>query len=138
MKKGNTVTKVFLVLIGLAFLNVGIQAFINPQSVMDFVGVVLDNVSARNSIRAYYGGVNVAFGLFLLFGAFKMQREALILCFLYGGGFVVGRIYSILVEGTPSSFIFTWLGIELVLTVVSFVLLYQKRMVSRRALVETI
>ncbi len=118
-----TVTKIFLVLVGLAFLNVGVQAFINPQSVMDFVNVALDNVSARNSIRAYYGGVNIAFGLFLLYGAFKMEREALILCLLYGGGFVVGRIYSILVEGTPSSFIFTWLGIEIVLTLVAFILL---------------
>ena len=125
MKTIQTVTTVFLVLVGLAFLNIAVQAFIDPQSVMDFVDVQLDNVSARNSTRAYYGGVNLTFALFLIYGAFRMKREALILAALYGGGFVLGRLYSILLEGTPSSFIFTWLGIESVLTVVALGLLYK-------------
>ena len=126
MKKLNLVTKVFLVIIGLAFLNVAVQAMIDPQSVMDFVNVQLENISARNSTRAFYGGVNLTFALFLIYGAFKMQREALILAILYGGGFVIGRIYSIIVDGTPSTFIFTWLGIETFLTIVSIVLLKMK------------
>ena len=125
MKTIQTVTTVFLVLVGLAFLNIAVQAFIDPQSVMDFVDVQLDNVSARNSTRAYYGGVNLTFALFLIYGAFRMKREALILAALYGGGFVLGRLYSILLEGTPSSFIFTWLTIESVLTVVALGLLYK-------------
>ncbi|MGB1207367.1 MAG: DUF4345 domain-containing protein [Chitinophagales bacterium] len=125
MKTIQTVTTVFLVLVGLAFLNIAVQAFIDPQSVMDFVDVQLNNVSARNSTRAYYGGVNLTFALFLIYGAFRMKREALILAALYGGGFVLGRLYSILLEGTPSSFIFTWLTIESVLTVVALTLLYK-------------
>jgi hypothetical protein len=104
-----------------------VQAFINPQSVMDFVDVQLNNVSARNSTRAYYGGVNLTFALFLIYGAFRMKREALILAALYGGGFVLGRVYSILLEGTPSNFIFTWLGIESVLTIIALTLLYKLR-----------
>ncbi len=127
MKKLNVIISVFLVLVGLAFLNVAVQAMIDPQTVMDFVNVELDNISARNSVRAYYGGVNLFFALFLIYGAFKMKRETLILTALYGGGFVVGRVYSILMEGTPSSFIWTWLGIESVLTVISLFLLYQLR-----------
>lgn len=123
MKKLNLATKVFLVIVGLAFLNVAVQAMIDPQSVMNFVNVELGNISARNSTRAFYGGVNLTFALFLIYGAFKMQKEALILTVLYGGGFVIGRVYSIITEGTPSSFIFTWLGIETFLTIVSIVLL---------------
>lgn len=126
MKKINLITKIFLVVVGLAFLNVAVQAMIDPQSVMDFVNVQLENISARNSTRAFYGGVNLTFALFLIYGAFKMQREALILAILYGGGFVIGRIYSIIVDGTPSTFIFTWLGIETFLTIVSIVLLKMK------------
>ena len=125
MKTIQTFTTVFLVLVGLAFLNIAVQAFIDPQSVMDFVDVQLNNVSARNSTRAYYGGVNLTFALFLIYGAFRMKREALILAALYGGGFVLGRLYSILLEGTPSSFIFTWLTIESVLTLVALTLLYK-------------
>ncbi len=123
MKTISIITKIFLVLVGLAFLNIAIQAFINPQSVMDFVNVTLDNISARNSTRAYYGGVNLTFALFLIYGAFKAEKTALILSSLYGGGFVLGRIYSIAIEGQPSSFIITWLIIELTLTLVSLFLL---------------
>jgi Domain of unknown function (DUF4345) len=127
MSKLNNIVKVFLIIVGLAFLNVAVQAFIDPQTIMDFVSVHLDNISARNSIRAYYGGVNLAFALFLIFGAFKMQREALILASLYGGGFVVGRLYSILTEGQPSTFILTWLTIESALTLISLTLLYRMK-----------
>ena len=123
MKTVNTIATVFLVLVGLAFLNVGVQAIIDPQSVMDFVNTELPNISARNSIRAFYGGLNTAFALFIIYAAFKMKREALILVALYGGGFVFGRAYSIALEGTPSSFIYTWLTIEAILTVVSILLL---------------
>jgi hypothetical protein len=115
------------VLVGLAFLNVAIQAFINPQSVMDFINVTLDNVNARNSTRAYYGGVNLTFALFLIYGAFKAKREALILASLYGSGFVLGRVYSILTEGKPSNFILTWLTIELGLTIVSIFLFAKQK-----------
>ncbi len=125
MRKIEIITTAFLVLVGLAFLNVAVQAMIDPQSVMDFVNVELDNISARNSIRAFYGGVNLFFALFIIYGAFKMKREGLILMTLYGGGFVFGRLYSILLEGNPSSFIWTWLGVEGVLTLVSLFLLYQ-------------
>lgn len=125
MSKIKIIAKVFLVIVGLAFLNVAIQAFLNPQTVMDFVSVHLDNISARNSTRAYYGGVNLTFALFLIYGAFKMQKEALILASLYGAGFVIGRFYSILIEGQPSTFILTWLTIESVLTLGSLTLLIQ-------------
>ncbi|MCP9761607.1 DUF4345 domain-containing protein [Lacihabitans soyangensis] len=125
MSKISIVAKVFLVIVGLAFLNVAVQAFINPQTVMDFVSVKLENTSARNSTRAFYGGVNLTFALFLIYGAFKMQKEALILASLYGGGFVIGRLYSILMEGQPSTFILTWLTIESFLTLGSLILLIE-------------
>ncbi|ASZ13691.1 DUF4345 domain-containing protein [Chitinophaga pendula] len=125
--KIQTITKVFLSLTGIAFLNIAVQAILNPQSIMDLVSVQLDNISARNSIRAYYGGVNLAFAIFLLYGAFKMQREALTLVFLYCSGFVAGRLYSILTEGKPSAFILNWLVIESVLAILSFLLLLKAK-----------
>jgi hypothetical protein len=56
----------------------------------------------------------------------------LLLVFLYGGGFVVGRIYSLFAEGNPSSFIITWLCIESTLTILSILLLrkLQKKVVQ--------
>lgn len=130
MKTIHFVITLFLILVGLAFLNVAIQAFFDPQAVMDFVAVHLDNSSARNSIRAYYGGVNLAFGLFLIYGGFKMKKEALLLASLYGGGFVIGRLYSMITEGMPSSFILTWLVIESILALISVLLLTRLKKVQ--------
>jgi hypothetical protein len=70
MKTVNTIASVFFILVGLAFLNVGIRAIIDPKSVMDFVNTELTNISARNSIRAFYGGVNTAFALFIIYAVF--------------------------------------------------------------------
>lgn len=136
MKKNTIIlTRLFLVLVGLAFFNIAVQAILNPQSVMDFVSVQLGNISARNSIRAYYGGVNLAFAIFLVYGAFKMQKEALILVLLYCSGFVFGRLYSIITEGEPSTFILTWLGIESLLAILSLWLLTKQKSNSRSSLV---
>ncbi|TAD97891.1 MAG: DUF4345 domain-containing protein [Bacteroidetes bacterium] len=123
MKTINRVALFFLLLMGLAFANVGVQAIGNPQSVMDNVGVVLNNNSALSSIRAIYGGMHLFFGLFCVFGAFKMQKEALILLVLYTFGFVVGRLVGIAIDGLPNEFVTTWLITETVSCIMASVLL---------------
>lgn len=123
MQNTNKINIAFLLLVGAAFLSIAIPAFINPQSIMDNVQVTLGNASALNSVRAMYGGVNLFFGFYLLYAAFKKQETGLLLVFLYGGGFVVGRIYSLFAEGNPSPFIIQWLCIESTLTILSILLL---------------
>jgi hypothetical protein len=112
MKTVNRISLFFLVLMGLAFANVGIQALVNPQSVMDNVSIVLNNTSAFSSIRAIYGGMHLVFGLFCFWGAFKMQKEALGLVILYTLGFVAGRLVGVGIDGAPNSFVITWLITE--------------------------
>ena len=123
MQKTNKISLVFLVIVGLAFLSIAIPAFLNPQSIMDNVQVTLGNASAKNSIRAMYGGVNLFFGIYLIFAAFKNQHTGLTLVLLYTGGFVVGRIFSLFAEGNPSPFIIQWLCTESVLAILSILLL---------------
>ena len=107
-------TRIFLLLLGLATLNIALQALADPQSVMNFVDVQLGNTTARNSIRALYGGVNAVFGLFWLYAAFRSQREGLLLALLYTGGFVGGRLLSIALDGMPGAFAMQWLQVETV------------------------
>ena len=122
----NNITKGFLLLVGAAFINIAVQGLADPQLIMNMVQVDMgNNITARNSIRALYGGVDLAFGLFMIFGAFKMQREALILTFLFCAGFVFGRTLSIVMDGVPGSFAINWLVIESVLMVSSVVLLWK-------------
>ncbi|MDX5321473.1 MAG: DUF4345 domain-containing protein [Bacteroidota bacterium] len=105
-------TTLFLVLMGMAFMNVGIQALLNPEGIMSFVDVELNNPSARNSIRAYYGAVNLFFGTFIALGSWKFKKEGLILLNLYCWGFVLGRTLSFAMDGTPNDFVTNWLVIE--------------------------
>lgn len=109
MKKGS---QVFLALMALAFCKVGIEALVNPQAVLDAVGISLTNPSAFSSMRAVYGGMHLIFGLFCLYGIFRDSRTALTLIVLYTTGFAIGRISGLLVEGMPNEFVNTWLITE--------------------------
>lgn len=93
-------------------LMVGLTALFDPQTIMAQVDVLLDNNSAKSSTRAIYGGMHLAFGLFFLYGAFRAQKEALWVLFLYGAGFVLGRFLSLVMDGSPNSFISTWIFVE--------------------------
>lgn len=108
MKTINTVSLVFLLLMGLAFVKVGIETFISPQSVLNNVGIQLNNNSALSSIRAVYGGMHLVFGLFCFFGAFKAKKGALGLLVLYTLGFVLGRLSGIFLDGAPNAFVNQW------------------------------
>lgn len=122
----------FLILMGLAFMNVGVQALLNPEGIMSFVDVELNNPSAKNSIRAYYGAVNLFFGLFLVVGSWKLKKEGLILVNLYCWGFVVGRILSLAMDGTPNEFVTNWLYIEAISGTIALGLLSRLWHVSRK------
>lgn len=117
-------TRLFLVLLALATLNIAIQAILDPQAIFDNVQVQLGNITARNSVRALYGGVNLAFGLFWIYAAFRHQTMGLLLALLYTGGFAIGRILSILMDGMPGGFATQWLITESVFAILAAALLY--------------
>lgn len=61
MTTNTRISRIFLLLISLATLNIAMQALLDPQTVMTMVDVQMgDNITARNSIRAFYGAVNLA------------------------------------------------------------------------------
>ncbi len=124
MKTLTWVTRIFLILTGLATLNIALQAIADPQSVMNFVEVQLNNVTARNSIRAFYGTVNLAFALFWLYAAFREQRTGLLLAALYTGGFAIGRLMSMALDGMPGAFALQWLVVESVFGAAAIGLLF--------------
>ncbi|MEZ5043726.1 MAG: DUF4345 domain-containing protein [Saprospiraceae bacterium] len=121
--KREIVAKIFLIVVAIPTLLVGLQAFFDPQAIMDNVSVILDNSSGKSSTRAIYGGMHIAFGLFFIYGAFKAQREALLILALYATGFAAGRFYSLAVDGMPNTFIFTWIWVETILALSAWGLL---------------
>lgn len=127
MKVQTTITRIFLVLLALATLNIAVQAILDPQAIFDNVQVQLGNLTARNSVRALYGGVNLAFGAFWLYAAFRAQRTGLLLALLYTGGFAIGRILSLMLDGMPGAFAMQWLVTESVFAFGAVALLWWSR-----------
>jgi len=117
------ITKIFLIVVALPTLMVGVQAFFDPQAIMDNVDVILGNPSGKSSTRAIYGGMHLMFGAYFIYGAFKAQREALLILALYTTGFALGRFYSLAVDGSPNAFIGTWIWVETILALASWWLL---------------
>lgn len=116
-------TQIFLALMALAFCKAGIEALLTPQNVLSNVGIELTNASALSSMRAVYGGMHFVFGLFCFWGIFRTPQEPLKLVILYTAGFTIGRILSWGIDGTPNTFVITWLVTEVFSLTVSVVLL---------------
>lgn len=129
MKLIQTATSGFIIFVALIFFTVGMGAIVAPDLVMNYLKVQALEESAFNSIRSIYGGLNLAFALFLAYGAINMRKSALGLIILYMSGFLFGRVYSFVLNGISSKFVLNWTFLEVALLIISFILL--------RALVRT-
>jgi hypothetical protein len=117
------ISQVFLALMGLAFCKTGIGTLLDPQAVMNNVGIALNNPSAESSIRAVYGGMHLVFGLFCIYGIFKNPLQSLLLVVLYTIGFTIGRLSGILTGGAPNSFVVTWIIMEIACGLIAGILM---------------
>ncbi len=100
---------------GLMMLVVGALHLIAPQMMMREPGIELLSVNHLHVIRAAYGGAYLGISALFLAGALQRipQRFALISVVLLFGGFALGRIVSMLVDGMPVSLYLGVLGAEL-------------------------
>lgn len=121
------ITQVFLALMGLAFCKTGIETLLDPQQVLNNVGIMLDNTSALSSMRAVYGGMHFVFGCFCLWGIFKEASPSLLLIVLYTLGFTMGRVSGIILDGAPNEFVITWLITEVASGSIAAVLFWWNR-----------
>ena len=124
--KSASLVKVFLLFAAVPTLLVGLQGLIDPQGIMDNVDVILGNNSGKSSTRAIYGGMHIMFGGFIAYGAFKAQREALLILALYTIGFVLGRVTSLILDGMPNAFISTWIFVEAGFAIIATYFLLKK------------
>lgn len=111
--------KIVLIVLAVPTLMVGMTALFDPQAIMDNVDQPLQTISAKSSTRAIYGGMHLLFGLFFVYGAFKAQRDAFLILFLYSAGFVLGRMISLFSDGQPNPFISNFIVIEAVVAIIA-------------------
>lgn len=117
----------------LGVLMVSLQAFVSPQSVMDLVGVQLNNTDAFSSIRGVYGGIGLLIFIQLIYLAFKNAKQGLALVALFGGLYAISRIMTIFMEGQLGDFGQKWLVIEASLCGLALLLLLFHARVSKKA-----
>ena len=123
MKALKFVSSGFILLVSIIFFTVGLGALLAPETVMSYLDVEAVTDSAKNSIRSIYGGMNLALGLFLFYGAAYLRKTSLALIALYMVGFLIGRIYSFVIDGfSVNLFVINWTIVEVILLAVSLVL----------------
>ncbi|MFO1292319.1 MAG: DUF4345 domain-containing protein [Rubrivivax sp.] len=100
---------------GLMMLVVGLLHLLAPQAMMRAPAIVLDSVNHFHVVRAAYGGAYLGIATLFLAGALGRveTRAALGAVVLIFGGFALGRIVSIAIDGLPVPLYIGVLGAEL-------------------------
>jgi hypothetical protein len=119
--------QVFILLSALALLSVSVMAFLNPQSIMDLVGVKLTNTDALSSIRGVYGGVGVTLFISLIYMMIREVRKGLAFLTLLWGFYALSRTITVYAEGPLGAFGRQWLMIESVFCLTAILLLWANR-----------
>ena len=121
-------TQLFLLLSGLVFILIGVNTFRDPVAAMAGVELGVQSINALNEVRANYGGMQMGIGLLLVSAALMtwLTRPALLALSLVTGGLVVGRLMSIMIDGTPNSTVQALLGLEFFTMVIVIFLFTQQ------------
>jgi hypothetical protein len=114
----------FICFSAFCLLSVSIMAFFSPQSVMELVGVKLENTDAFSSIRGVYGGVGMTLVISLIYLLRKNIKQALGFLALLWGFYALSRAITIFAEGPLGEFGTQWIVTETVLFCLALLLLF--------------
>ena len=109
--------RILLALQALALVGLGLAYFIRPHEMANLSGMLLMAPAAITDVRAYYGGLQIGLGVFLLLAMSRLElaRAALMLLVLVYAGLALGRIGGLWLDGgTQQTFNLYALLIELV------------------------
>lgn len=124
-------SKGFILFSSMSLAYVAVMAMINPQAVMDLVGVKLPNNDSISSIRGIYGGVGITMVAMLLYLAFFQTKNGLTFLTIFWGSYASSRIITWFADGPLDDFGSTWLIIETCFCLIGVVLLvFAKRLNS--------
>ena len=93
-------SRIFLVLSALLWLPYGIYCFFVPGSLADAAGVIATTPTGTTELRAMYGGLQAAIGLFALAGAVRgsLTRPALLAVFALTAGLGSTRLLGLMLD----------------------------------------
>ncbi len=123
-------TQLFLLVQTLALMGLGLAYFIQPHEMTNLSGMLLMEPAAITDVRAYYGGLQMGLGVFLLLACRQVEllRGALTLLVLLYCALALARLGGLWLDGgLQQSFNFAALLFELVSAALAMVLLRRLR-----------
>jgi hypothetical protein len=120
--------RIFLAISALAWGGYGLYCLINPAILAELAGVTAVSATATTELRAMYGGVQTALGLFAALAVVNAgwQRPAVLALAFVTGGLFTARLIGALLAGDFSSYTIGGLGFEFVYTAIAIVLLRRR------------
>ena len=106
----------YLNLVGLMFLIFGLYSLINPLDMTGGLGLDASGPHASFELRGIYGGVSLGAAALCLWGSFRLRyaRPALWFVIAYMGGYLFGRAYALIADGTPESYFWSFILFEVI------------------------
>lgn len=111
-------TRIYLGFSMLSLLSVSIMALFDPQSVMDMVGINLNNNDAISSIRGVYGGVGITICLSILYLLIRHPEKGAGFLIIFWGSYAFSRLITIISDGALGNFGNQWLMIETLMALI--------------------
>ena len=124
-----TLSKAILYVAGAIFVGIGVLFTARPETLVVFHDNPFATADARTEIRAVYGGIELAIGIFfgMAAGNDALRRAGLLLAALVSAGAGVARFLGVVLEGESGSLHFLWGGLEVVGGIVAFYALYREQ-----------
>lgn len=111
-------TRIYLGFSLLSLLSVSVMALFDPQSVMDLVGINLNNNDAISSIRGVYGGVGITICLTIFYLLIRHPEKGAGFLSIFWGAYAFSRLITLISDGPLGDFGNQWLLIETVMALV--------------------
>jgi hypothetical protein len=110
-------TRIYLLVSILALFLFSVMALLNPQGIMDMVGVKLSNTDALSSIRGVYGGVGITICLSLTYLFLLHPEKGAAFLSVFWGAYAFSRLITMVSDGPLGDFGNQWFLIESFLAV---------------------
>ena len=120
----------FLLLQGVTFFGLGVWFLIEPTTLASAIGLAPESPAGLAKLRAVYGGLEIALGVFLLVTGFQANwsKTGLWLLLSCYGGITAGRIVGILLDQPDDTFTLQLLSFEAGSLLITILLVFgQKR-----------
>jgi hypothetical protein len=94
-------TRIYLALQALALIALGLAYFSHPEEMSNLSGMLLMAPAAVTDVRAYYGGLQIGLGIYLLLACrlVELQRATLMLAVLLYSALALARIAGLWLDG---------------------------------------